>query len=100
MTVQPSPHRRGRRVALKADARNRAWRTFLQGLAIDLAVAVAVLLYSVTQDDGPIVWAVVGASLLRTVVQTAAAYVMRAFADGRVPTPLPPTPQPAPADPT
>jgi len=76
---------------LTADARNRAWRTFVQGLAIDVGVALAVAVYAIATDPAPIVWAVVGASLARTVVQSGAAYVMRRFLDpSRVPTPLPP----------
>lgn len=76
---------------LTADARNRAWRTFVQGLAIDVGVAVAVALYAIASDPTPIVWTVVGASLARTIVQSGAAFVMRRFLDGSsVPTPLPP----------
>lgn len=86
--------------ALREDATNRALRTFLQGLAIDILVAVAVLAYTVTSGAEPIAWAAVGASLIRTSVQTAASYVMRRFLDSsKVPTPLPPSPVPPPAEP-
>lgn len=79
---------------LAADARNRALRSFLQGLAIDLAVAVAALALTLTSStDAWQGWAAVGISLVRTVVQAAASYVMRRFVDpSRVPTPLPPDP--------
>ena len=86
--------------SLKEDATNRAWRVFLQGLGIDLLVAVSMLVYAVSTDPNPIVWAAMGASLLRTVAQTAASYVMRRFLDGsKFPTPLPPAPVPPPAEP-
>lgn len=79
--------------ALERDARNRALRTFLQGLGIDVLVALCGVLYAATQGSGPVVWTVVAASLPRTIVQSAASYVMRRFLDpSRVPTPLPPDP--------
>lgn len=86
---------------LARDARNRAARVFLVGLAIDLGVATATLAVTVTSSvDAWQGWAVVGATLARTVAQTTGAYVLRRFVDpSRVPTPLPPEPVPAPADP-
>jgi hypothetical protein len=83
----------------EADAKNRAWRSFLQGLGIDVAVAVAIVAYQIASNPKPIVWAIVGASLARTVVQSAASYVMRRFLDGsKIPTPLPPDPPGKPAE--
>lgn len=83
--------------ALVLDAKNRAARTFVQGVAIDVLVAVAVASYAIVSNPKPIVWSVVGASLARTAVQSAASYVMRRFLDNsKVPTPTPPEP----ADPT
>lgn len=84
--------------ALAADAKNRAVRTFLQGLAIDLGVAVAALVLAnvdkITSREGLILF---GITLAKTVVTTVASYVMRRFVDGSsVPTPLPPAPVPAP----
>ena len=78
--------------ALTNDARNRALRTFLQGLAIDLAVAVAAFALanvdSITDRAGLILALT---SLAKTLVTTVAAYVMRRFLDGSsLPTPLPP----------
>lgn len=78
--------------ALTNDARNRALRTFLQGLAIDLAVAVAAFTLanvdSITDKQGLILAAT---ALGKTLVTTVAAYVMRRFLDGSaLPTPLPP----------
>lgn len=86
------------KAALAKDARNRALRTFLQGLAIDVAVAVAVVVYDALRTDQPD-YRLLGLSVARTVLQTAASYVMRRFADGsRLPTPLPPDPQVEPAE--
>ena len=85
---------------LNADAKNRAVRTFLQGLAIDLGVAVAALILAnvdtITNREGLTLF---GITLAKTVVTTVASYVMRRFVDGSpVPTPLPPAPVPEPND--
>lgn len=81
---------------LVADARNRAWRTFLQGLGLDVLVAVALVVYQVASDPKPIVWLAVGASLGRSIAQAAAAYVMRRWLDpSKIPSALPPAEQPA-----
>lgn len=84
--------------ALTQDARNRALRTFLQGLAIDLAVAVcAVILANVDKVTDEVALRVFLVALGKTVVTTAASYVMRRFIDSSsIPTPLPPAPIPEP----
>lgn len=78
---------------LAADAKNRAFRTFLQGIGIDVAVAVAAALL-VWLPDADIskkeAWIVLGTSAAKTVLQAIAAYVMRAKLDGIGVTPLPP----------
>lgn len=87
---------------LKVDATNRGWRTFLQGLAIDVAVGVALVLVTVFNGAdgwGDIQWAILGFSLAKSVVQAVAAFVMRRFLDeSSVPTPLPPNPPGEPSD--
>jgi hypothetical protein len=86
---------------LAAQARRNALRTFLQGLAIDVLVAVAILVAQLVSSplsawQG---WAAVGIALARTVLGAAAAYVMRRFVDNsRVPTPLPIGPAAAPVE--
>lgn len=63
-----------------ADARNRSWRTFLQGLAIDLFAALAAILTTISQIDPPLdkaAWAAVGVLAIKTLIQTALAYFMR-----------------------
>lgn len=77
--------------ALKADAGNRALRTFLQNLAIDLGVAVALVVYTTVGSGSDIDWALLGLSILKTVLVTAASYIMRRFGDpSSFPTPTPP----------
>lgn len=75
---------------LSRDARNRAVRTFVQGLALDVLVAVALLVLDAL-GRGEVEWRLLLLSLGRTVAQTAAAYIMRKVVDpSRFPTPLPP----------
>lgn len=79
--------------ALAADAKNRATRAFLQGLAIDVltAVAAALLVWLPDADlSSRDAWIVLGTGLARTVLASVASYVMRLKLDGSVPTPLPP----------
>lgn len=88
MTV-PTPRRR------QTDARNRALRTALQQLAFDVAAAVVLLLLPVvTAADGwgDFEWALLGFSLVKTIVATVLAYAMRVWLDPsrRFRTPLPP----------
>ena len=88
---------------LAADARNRALRSFLQGLAVDLGVAVITVLVTVFGDAngwGDLQWGIIGFTLAKTCVQSIASYVMRRFVDGSgLPTPLPPEPAVEPAEP-
>lgn len=85
---------------LTADAKNRAVRSFIQGLGIDLATAIAAALLLWLPDadlSSRDAWIVLGTGLVRTVLGTVASYVMRRFVDGSaVPTPLPPAPVPEP----
>lgn len=83
---------------LARDARNRALRTFLQGLGIDILVAVSMLVYDALNDDQPN-YRLLLATAAKTVLQTIAAYLMRLKLDpSRVPTPLPPDPPGEPND--
>ena len=81
-------------VVLKADAGNRALRTFLQGLAYVVLFAVALVLYNAFRDnDGwsDFDWSALGFSVVQASVMAAFAYLMRAKLDSSsVPTPLPP----------
>lgn len=68
------------RPAAQAAARERAVRTFVQGLGLDVLVAVAAALLAwlpsadVTSSAA---WLILGAALIKTVLQAAAAYVLR-----------------------
>jgi hypothetical protein len=88
---------------LQADAQNRAWRTFLVSLIIDVGVAITLLLVTTFQDAnswGEIEWTILGFSLAKTVVASAGSFILRRYVDAsRIPTPLPPSPVPQPADP-
>lgn len=77
---------------LGADAKNRATRTFVQGLVIDVTVALcSLILISVDEISTRAGLVVFGIAAAKTVVTSAASYVMRRFVDGSaVPTPLPP----------
>lgn len=80
--------------SLRLDATNRSLRTFVQGLAIDVSVGVALVLATFFADKnswGEVEWTILTFSVAKSVVQALAAYIMRAFLDGSsVPTPLPP----------
>ena len=80
--------------ATRADARNRAWRTLLQGLATDVLVAIAAALLAWLPDadiTSREAWTVIGVTLAKTALTAAASWVMRAKLDASgLPTPLPP----------
>lgn len=68
------------RRSVKADATERGKRTFIQGLAVDvvLAIAAALLVWLPDADvSSREAWLVLGAALVKTVLTAAASYVMR-----------------------
>jgi hypothetical protein len=64
-----------------ADARNRAWRTFVQGLLVDIVLAIAGGLSLVLSSPDfawtGAYWTAVGLALAKTTLTTIVAYVMR-----------------------
>ena len=67
-------------VTTKADAAQRAKRTFIQGIVLDVAVAVAVALLAWLPDadlTSKQAWIILGTSLAKTVLTAVASYVMR-----------------------
>jgi hypothetical protein len=66
------------------DARNRAWRTFGQGLLFDVLLSVCVVLTTALAAPDfawtGAHWTVLGLSLAKTAVMTATAYVARRIA--------------------
>lgn len=87
---------------LQVDSKNRALRTFIVGIASDVAVAVVLVLVTVfggVNGWGDVQWAALGFTLAKTVIMTAGSYILRRFVDrSSIPTPLPPAPVPPPAD--
>jgi len=66
--------------AVQADAKQRAKRTFIQGIALDVAVAIAVALLAWLPDadlTSKQAWIILGTSLAKTVLTAVASYVMR-----------------------
>lgn len=65
---------------VKVDAKSRAVRTFLQGIGIDVAVAIAagLLLWLPDADlSSREAWIVLGTSVAKSVLTAVASYVMR-----------------------
>lgn len=65
--------------AATADAKNRSWRTVLQGLAIDVSTGVVLVLAVAVTDLvwTRAYWLALGLSLARTIVQAIVAYFFR-----------------------
>lgn len=63
----------------EADARNRAWRTLMQGLLIDVAAALVLVLTPAltTVEWTPAFWAGVAALAGKSVLQAVVAFVAR-----------------------
>lgn len=90
---------------LQADASNRGWRSLAQGLAIDIAVGVALVLASLIGpwgQWGDVQWAIMSFSVAKSVMQAVCAFVLRRFLEGmngKVPmVPLPTNPPGQPDD--
>jgi hypothetical protein len=64
--------------AVSADASNRSVRTLIQGLLVDVAVAVATTLLALLTDwPAGWTWALIGAALAKSALQAGLAYWMR-----------------------
>lgn len=90
-------------VVLKADARNRAFRTFIQGLGVDILVTLVVFITPIivgadSWSDLP-EWKIVAFSLSKTVLTSVASYVMRRFVDTKNGPVLPQDPPGDPSEP-
>ncbi len=82
---------------LVTDAQNRALRTFLQGIAVDVLVGVSLAVHTLLTSSDLFSWGLLGALVAKSAGVAAASYVMRRFLDpSGLPTPLPPAPVPAP----
>ena len=72
----------------QSDARNRAFRTLLQGLAFDVAAALVIVLYTAFSNAsgwGDIQWALLGFTLAKTFVVSGLSYLMRTVFASAVP---------------
>jgi len=68
------------RGAIKAFAKSAAKNSLLQGLAFDVAAALAIVIYTTfdsTNGWGDFEWAAIGFLLVKTAVITAASYLLR-----------------------
>jgi hypothetical protein len=67
------------RAAVAADARNRAWRTLVQGLALDVGAAVVGVLVAEVADVRwtRAYWALVGGLVAKSALQAAVAFAAR-----------------------
>lgn len=79
---------------VEADAQNRAVRTFVTGLGIDVLVAIALTIIAVFASAdgwGTLEWFAISFSFAKSILQAIASYILRRFLDqSGVPTPLPP----------
>lgn len=67
-------------LTVENDARNRAFRTLLQGLAFDVAAALCIVLYTAFSNAsgwGDVQWALLGFTLAKTFVVSGLSYLMR-----------------------
>lgn len=72
---------------IQKDARNRAIRTFLQGLAVDVAAALALVVFPVfnnAQSFNEVDWKVLAFLLTKTAAISALSYLMRTVFDRKV----------------
>lgn len=63
-----------------ADARNRAWRTLVQGLAFDVAAAVVLVVFtavSKANDWSQLEWSLIGFAVSKSAIVAALSYLMR-----------------------
>lgn len=61
---------------VKADAKNRAWRTFLPQFVIDVLLAVALVIQDWAGNDGAD-WKLLALTVAKTVLTTIATFVLR-----------------------
>jgi hypothetical protein len=64
---------------VQADARNRSFRSLIQGLALDVGVAVVLILATAftSIEWTPQYWKLLGLTLAKSVLQAGASYLMR-----------------------
>jgi hypothetical protein len=76
--VQSKPESKGTDL-VKADAKNRSWRTFVQGMIVDIGFALMALVATLSGAD-PFVketWILFGVLVVKTIITAAISYIMR-----------------------
>jgi hypothetical protein len=90
-------------LATKQDAQNRALRTFLQSLAVDVLIALGAVGYEVVSSSSDVDWKLLGLLLAKTALTVLFSYLMRLKYDPLsppLPDVLPPADPGPPADPS
>ncbi len=82
-------HISGEPVAVRADAAERSLRSLVQGLALDIVVAVALVLSTAfgAIEWTPTYWKAIGLTLAKSVLQAVVSYIMRVYVTPRRSTP-------------
>lgn len=64
---------------VQADARNRSFRSLVQGLALDVSVAVVLVLATAFSnlEWTPTYWKLLGLTVAKSILQSGASYLMR-----------------------
>jgi hypothetical protein len=73
---------------VQADARNRAWRTLLQGLSFDVGAATVLVLFtafSKANGWGDFEWALLSFTLAKSAAVSGLSYLMRVVFSSRFP---------------
>lgn len=87
---------------LSADAKNRAWRSLLIGLSIDVGIALVlglVAAFDSANGWGDLQWGLVTFAVGKSLVQALGSFVLRRVIDpSSIPSPLPPADPGPPAD--
>lgn len=76
-------------VAVQQDARERSFRSLLQGLGVDISIAAVLVLATFigTLEWTPTYWKVLGLTLAKSVIQAAVSYLMRFYVTPKKSTP-------------
>jgi len=76
-------------IAVQHDARERSYRSLLQGLAVDVTITVVLVLATFvgSLEWTPAYWQVLGLTLAKSVIQAAVTYLMRFYVTPKRSTP-------------
>lgn len=79
LTIKPMTHMAPSGSDAQADARERSFRSLVQGLALDVSVAVVLVLATAftTIEWTPVYWKLLGLTVAKSILQAGASYLMR-----------------------